>query len=157
MSSHTVHLPGLSSPQASHGPGVELVRHPRKFHETPPVSSPEHPLKVETVCPHFTDEEAEAQRRENDSLVRQPVSVGEHWNLGALGGRGDGVRMGPAAQRAASWDRGDPEPLAGHTCVWHLCLRARWSSPTQAPLPSREQCFNEKAEQGLTFPFGASL
>ena len=112
---------------------------------------------METVCPQFTDGEAEAQRKENDSLVRQPVSVREHSNLGALGRCGDGVDMGPAAQRAASWDRGDPKSLAGHTRVWHPCLRAWWSSPTQAPLPGGEQCFNEKAEQGLTFPFGASF
>lgn len=115
------------------------------------------PSRWRLFAPHFADGGAEAQRRENDSLVRQPLSVREHSNLGALGGWGDGVHGGPAAQRAASWDRGDPKPLAGHTRVWHSCLRARWSSPAQAPLPSGEQRFNEKAEQGLTFPSGASF
>ena len=112
----------LSSPWPSGGrtgqPGVEHIHQPRKFHGAAPVSSLEQPQEVETVARLLQMEKlrlregkwlaSQAARECKRVLKPGCIKVSER-------GHGVCVHKCPAAQRAASWDRGAQSPLAGHT------------------------------------------
>lgn len=108
------------------------------------------------LLPHFTGEQAEAQRVGNGWLVMQPVSVRRREDASRVGLRAWtwGWRAHVSGgQRAASEGQGDRGPVVGHTHALEplppsgalLCSGTPWGARLKG-----------KGRTGVHIPFGAS-
>lgn len=121
------HVSGAQSPRGAGGGRTGRACPPSKFHRTAAVSSPEQPHEVETVAPFHGRRSRGLGRGETRRSRGQRGTEGRRAQVHASQcGPGVGAHTRPAAQRAASRDRGakagqqatrahGPVPPAGQT------------------------------------------